>query len=547
MPFDIPISSGGNVGGLHIPQQREHETSAFAEVNKAALGIVYDSIAKVLTDLSPRYNFGYLGGFGYRATPDRNVLDHPLETTRMTNAFESKGNDSWMPLYDAMMHSIPPGILRHLLYENDKPFNQRNSSFVALDNLIKIAARALAQVYSTSQPAPAESLETSRTTMNILLPFALLQNSLQNSKETAKAAYSFLQSEGANFPNFDSYTKLLGDMKGVIQLMDLVDNGLNDTPGGRLNDATRNAATKATLMLATINDQIGRVNPGNDLQILSSTFQSMETVLTALSLPTVAIGALYISLNTALMGTTTNNSALGFIGPNLSAVINNISDGTAVGILPNKEYAGAKLLSNLIAFSLIGAIGITAQMLDPGFGTLPSNDATSEASARYFAFEIALGMLSSSGAIKELYKEFIATAGGDAKAQEKGSLALEQITLLLMMYTGSLIANRPIEDLVNDHSSQIEQSIEAIKDLQEHKDIAASAEVSIALEQANAALQNKDFIAFKDAINGLIESLSSSQGIQDDLKVAAGTIKDLFTSMGASKDDEPRTEMINVV
>lgn len=545
MPFDIPVT-GGNVGGLHIPQQREHETSAFAEVNKAALGIVYDSIAKVLTDLAPRYNFGYLGGFGYRATADRNVLDHPLESVRVRNSFDTKPDESWMPLYNAMTEALPPNILRHLLAENNKPFDQRNSSFVALDNLLKAAAHTLAQIHRTAQPDSMESIEASRATMNILLPFALLQNTLHNSREMAQAAFTFLESEGANFPNFDAYTKLLGEMKVVLQLMQFVEAGLNDTPGGKLNDATRGAAVKATLILATLNEQIGRATPGSDLTILPSTLQNMETVLTALSLPTVTLGALYVSLNTALFGMGTQDSALGFVGPNLALAFTGLSNGIADNILPAKEHAGARLLSHLVTFSLVVAIGLSAQMLDPGFGILPKSDPPTEAAARFFAFETALALIAGSGFVKEIYKELIASAGGDIKAQEKGSTALENISLLMMMYVASLIGKRPSEDLVADHTKHLEEALDAIKEMQEHKEV--NAEVSIALEQARIALDNKDYAGFNEAIASLIESQGATlEGIKNDIKGVAATAQELVNVTGSSKDDEPRTEIVNVV
>jgi hypothetical protein len=164
---------GGNVGGNAIPLQRELEATAWTEINKAALGM-RDSIEQAFTQLNPRYSTGYLGGFGYKTTAENPLLDHPLESMRSSESFNKYTDNNWQAAYDDLVNQLPTDLRARFNRETNKPFEQRNPSFAALDNLLQLTAKFLTQASIQSKPIEASSLEEARTTLNLLLPFAAL-------------------------------------------------------------------------------------------------------------------------------------------------------------------------------------------------------------------------------------------------------------------------------------------------------------------------------------------------------------------------------------
>lgn len=548
--INVGPGAGEFLGTHRIPQQRESETSAFAQYSKAGTGILPDSVAQVLTELTPRYQFGYLGGFGYNVAKDRQVLDHPLDTVRTTIGLTELPSSSWMPLYDELVQLLPPDVLKVFLYQRDQvPLADRSSAYVDIDNLLKTTARVLAQLESSSQPAAPDSMENTHNIIRLLFPYVTLQGVTQNGNDMANAVYNFLAEEGANFPNFDAFINVLGQMKVINNLMQQVNEGLNDTPGGQLNPSTRETALKALELLSTLNGQLANVSLGNDLQILQTTLTAMETILTAIAQPNIALGTLYLSLSMAMIGINSAENETGIVGPDLAAVLQTLSQAVSEGLIPENEWPGAQLLSKLVTASVLIYTSLAALAVTEGIGPVPNKDVAPTAADRFFSFELIVALTVNSGVIQEIYKEAITASGGDATAQDSGSVVLAQLAHLFIILAGAQMAQQSPDSLLEDNSKNLKDGIDTAAELNTTTpDSEVEVAYSVALGQMQIAIENKDYDGLIQALDGLVESFGvPPEKLQTDIAGLGTFISDLFNVAGQVNSDEMTTGTTNVV
>lgn len=502
---------GGNVGGPAVPLQRDIETTAWTEINKAALGLLADSIEKAFSEINPRYSTGYLGGFGYKSTAENPLLDHPLESLRLAQSFNQATDETWQLAYQDLVNQLPLDLLTRFILDGNKPFEQRNPSFVALDNLLLVTARILTQTQNLSQTMGVNSLEEARTALNILLPFAALKGSIAIGTEVMLAANNFLLSQGANYRYFDGFNNLLGQLQGAMSLLDRVNSSLNNTSNGQLSPQAIHLASKAANQLAAISSQLQRISLGNDLQLLLSTITSLQIVATSLALPETRTAPLFLALSISSIGLYTSQSPLGMIGPNLEKLINNLSLGLVTGLMPVNNKAGNELFSLMVTSSLVALVGLASLTVDSGLGIYPRRDAFGINAAHFFAFEAALQLAVSSKFIDIFYQEAIAVSGGNAEAQIRGSTVLGQVAVLLMVLSGSLAAHQSPLRLLENLSNYLSLGIKAAGDIERNAESDQTVATAIALKLFSIALESNDYEGFLDAFNTFLENLGISQ------------------------------------
>lgn len=543
---------GGNIGGPQIPLQRDLEATAWTEVNKQALGIVREGDVIPFQQIIERYQPGYLGGFGYKATSENPLLDHPLETQRRAES-STQQDSSWQNTYENFINQLPPELLARFDAESKKPFEQRNLSFVALDNNLQLAARILTQLESSAKPAPAKSLEETRTNLNLILPFAALKGALQNGQETVQSAKQMLIEQGANYRYFDSFNNVLTQLASPLNLLSKVYANLD---GGQLSQQAINAASKAAQQLATIGSQLERTNLGTDLQLLLPTIKSLEMVSSALSLQNTPTATLFIALYTATIGLFSTKSPLGILGQGFETLTANLNQGLIAGIMPPNNNAGNQLLSNLVISSFTVISGLTSLGVQSGLGLYPLRDPKDVENARGFALEIAAQLAASSGILNTFYKEAIAVSGGNSQAQELGSTSLASLALLLVTLSATKESNkatRIIEDLFTSFTKGLAAADEIERkddekqtNLKEDNDKRTA--LAIAIKLGNIALESKNYDAFLEATNNLFESLGTSQTtVKNDLNTLGTTTSTItgFTSRG--DPNQQMTGIINII
>ena len=280
-------------------------------------------------------------------------------------------DDNWQATYENLVNQLPPDLLARFTREGNKPFEQRNTSFAALDNLLQLTAKFLTNASIQSQPIEINSLEDARTSFNLLLPFAALKGALSQSTETITSAKNFLGDQGANYTYFDGFNQLLNGLQSPLDLLQKVNGSLNNTVDGQLNPQAVTAAGKAANQLAAIKSQMDRVSLGSDLQVMRSSINALEIIATALSLPNTKSAPLFLAMSMAAIGLYTSDSIYGILGTNYQSLVDNVTNGVITGLMPNNSKAGKEMLALQVAISLPLFIGISALALNPGYGICP--------------------------------------------------------------------------------------------------------------------------------------------------------------------------------
>src|ERR1700733_2589113 len=153
---------GGNIGGPIQPTARDLEATAWTQVNKAALGIMPDTL---------EIPFSQLGGnvWKYQSDSSRPTLK-PMGTSRTSTPQENAlPDESWKAHYDALVKDLPPDVKARFVAEMGKPFSGRDPGYSSLDNLLTLLAKAMAALENSAAPVDPESAMEERMLENLAL------------------------------------------------------------------------------------------------------------------------------------------------------------------------------------------------------------------------------------------------------------------------------------------------------------------------------------------------------------------------------------------
>lgn len=538
---------GGTVGGPQIPLQEDLAKTAWTDVNKAALGIVYDSIEMAFTQMNPRYTTGYLGGFGYRASSENPILDHPLESLRADVAFDEPGDTSWEQTYDDMVDSLPDDLKQ--IYQNEAalPLTQRSSSFLAIDSAMRGAAQLITQLNTIPETFSADSLQAARVALNQLLPFAALKGSLVNTGEIMLAVQTFLIQQGSNYTNFDGYINTMRQIDAALLLLEFVNGSLSNTTDGQLTNEAAAAAERAAVLLSGLSEQLSAIPLGSDLQILSTAVNTLLIVALSMSLPDTNSSPLFFSLSAALMGAYTSDSALGEIGPGVASLIAALSGGALSSDGINASVGGAAFLEALIATIFLYAIGLSSLAVDNGIGQYAFGANEDTDSIRLLAYRAAVQMLLASGVATSFFEETAALSGADEESQQQIAAALVLYTLILADNAVATGTGVPIDSLTEWQRTVIDHGITAALALSEGNDETSNA-VRTALQTASIALSENDSNSFNSAMNDVFEALGiTSEQLQNDLTTITNAADTTANALRSPNLDTQITGIVNVV
>lgn len=553
-----PVTSSGgsgNVFGQQTATADDIKTSAWTEINKAALGIVSDSIEQVFTQMNPRYTQGYLGGFGYKASQDQPLLDHPLESVRYLQTPFGLPDDSWRGSYEQLVNQLPADLLARFQQEARQPFDERSPAFVALDNLLTATAKFLTKVGALSQPEPPDSLPQLRTSLNLLLPFATLNSTAAQGKEITDSAYALLQELGPNYRYFDGLHALIGDMQTNLDAIKGLDEAFAKKGyGGDLPDATRNALGKLAERLDTMHSQLQRSGLGDDLQLLNPMLKAMTIMTAALSLPHTGSASLFLGLSIASIGLK-GDSATGLTGNTFHSLTENVTNGILASLMPNANFGERQMLQLGTTVGLAVLVAIASRSVEGGIGVFPEGDTPTETkSAQFFAFELALLLANSSGSLNDTAKILVETSGGDDAAQAAAGPILGQLATLLMIVAATRQGHQPLSHLVEAQRQYLEEGLSAAQQaLEEKSDETERNEkasiTAVAVKLSQIALEQKEFDAFVDAYSSLLESLDTSlDNLTADIDSLRSTAAQTASHLtGHEGDDQPLTGIQNVV
>lgn len=229
-PFSPGSGSGvggsGNPGAPQNPTQYDVDLSPMVRVQKDRLAIGPDSVDFSFTQVTQRYSDSYLGtNTGYQATRNQPFLDHPIDSQRLASLTPLLADDPLIAQnYDDLVNLLSPEVKARFLYEAQKPLEERDPSFVAMDNLLQEAATLLTHTSRLSQTPAPDSLEAARTQFNLMLPLIALRNVGSEGTQIMGHVDDLRNKLGANYRYADDLTNAsiqLNDTLSGLQSVDL--------------------------------------------------------------------------------------------------------------------------------------------------------------------------------------------------------------------------------------------------------------------------------------------------------------------------------------
>lgn len=541
------VGAGGNINQPPTLLPNELEASAWTQVNKAALGINFDSIEQALTMLSPRYVFGYMGGFGYRATANNPLLDHKLENVRASTSQYTPTDESNTQYYEELLSLLPQEIQDAFKEQKLLPFDQRNPNFVAVDNLFNISSKFLASLYTLGKPEDPNAAVSEQTYINMLFPFVSLQGGVRLADEVVMQAKAFLGDQGPNYLYFDAFNRVLGDFEQGLLLLNQLNLGLGDTEGTQLTEAMKQDAANAAVIFSKIADNLTEVNLGNDLQIILPMARTLMTIAQALSLPNTGHAALYIGLTIALMNGDIPGGNPDLMGPELSSLLQELSQGVSNAFIPAANPATQKLLSMLYQTMTLTTLTYAALSVDPGYGRIPDGSIADSKEFRLFGYELALGLLVGSGFLENIYSQTIASVSGRDNISPAAGNALALATTLLLVFATAADQQQPVEDQLYYLSSYFTKNLSDVESMSQANDSPGAQAINIAAKQMLNAIDQTDGTQAFAALAELFENYHTTpEEIFREIQTVMGDVRFLAATILEKGDDQPLTGIVGV-
>lgn len=303
-------------------------------------------------------------------------------------------------------------------------------------------------------------------------------------------------------------------------------------------------------VMAQMQAKMERRSSGDELQVLNQLLQAMQTVAAALSLPSGGSAPLFLGLSIASNGIFTADSSVGIIGPSIARLVQALSDGFVAELMPKADLERRRFLTLSILACYVLMACLASRTADQGLGQFSEElDAADLKSARVFAFELALLLINSSGAMEEAFKVIIAACGGEERAQKVGAPLLAQIGNLLMIFVGTQDSRRKPADIIGEQEKYVQRgataAAEAMAQAGDHESPAVAA-ASVALNQLQIALDEKNYEGCIETLNALLENLgTSSEALYADIKQLRKTAQVIAEAI-AQESEEPVTGTVHV-
>lgn len=199
----MPVTGSGlgdEVGNSSIQfSPRELEATAATVLNRAALGIVKDSL---------EVSFMQLGGnlWKYNSDASRPTLA-PLINVRVTAAQKEIVDRSWDTFFEELKKNLPVDTADRLTREKLKAKEDRNPSYVALEEILVSSARTLAMLHEAANAGEANSTAARNALINISIAATAPENINDIGKSFFTEARNFLDAAGSNYIYHDQLSQ----------------------------------------------------------------------------------------------------------------------------------------------------------------------------------------------------------------------------------------------------------------------------------------------------------------------------------------------------
>ncbi len=308
------VNPAGHDATTH-PTPRSIEQTAREQVSREILSILPAGSFKII----PFTQANFQQTWKYDTSASKPTL-HPLLRLRLSKVAEFVEEEVWPVRYDELIERLPPAVKARLIFQNSKPFAERDIDYVILNNLIIFFAQTLDWIERASQSAPPDSPAEVYNNMNMVLPYIALEAIITKTETTIKEIAEYLENLGANYQHFDSLTNLVREFRVVHQNLKHIQEDLKtQPPPSDLNVRMKNLASR----ISRLNDEFQRTEFGEAMTILRSTISAMTVITSAIAL-SYGSPPLLISLSMLSIGLHESESEAGIIGADLGNLINEV-------------------------------------------------------------------------------------------------------------------------------------------------------------------------------------------------------------------------------
>lgn len=505
---------GGNVGGTMMPTARDIETSAITVVNKERMGLVHDTM---------EIPFTQVGGnvWKYSSDSTRPTL-MPTGTMRTMSDEIAKADESWKQSFDELVGKLPPDLKEDLINEMGKRAENRSPNFNALAKTLTNLAKGMAWMEQAKGNAEPGTVEGERIRHNQSLPGRALKGVVGQGKSMLQGAESFLNKVGPNYSHHDGlrhFLKESGELQGRMEsFLEILSDPNQELP-------TQEQMNNLSEDIGTLSRDFSKTSQGDNLQIMGTMLETMESVAQALSM-TPTSPSLFLGMKTALKGIFSSESEAALFGGNFEALIAALQSGMLATMMKKLGPAKLKMLMMLLMGGLAGSGSLGAIL-----GEKPARhpeDEDNEEEEQKFTFDLSLELIESSGILKVIYSIIAAACGLDTQGQEKTANLMELASLLMVAFGGAEGKFNRVPPILKGYEDKLGHKVEdAEKFVNEALmkgalNSAGAKSLDIALQQAIMALSQGNLESFVNVLQGVIGQLNANP---EGLGKEAGKIK----------------------
>jgi hypothetical protein len=315
------IGGGGPTQPINI---RETESQAFVEVTKKyVLSMVLDTLAEVIPFTQREYD----EVFKYRSESDKPTL-HALLFLRL-GAPEPYiiTEERWHPVYQELFDSLPDHVKDWMAFEMNKSFTDRDPSYVLVNNLLTMTAKALAWLAIANQPIQPNSPAEQNYLDNVALPYIALRSIVNQTETVLHTAQSWLSSVGANYPAYDSLINYLSQVGTSLRKLETL---RAEIESGNTSPEIRQKLVETAFEIDRLNTQYQ--TSGNDLRILGTHLEALAAVTAAWALSSGS-PSLLLGITIASIGLASDVSTTGFLGNGYTSTMDSLLNGIISSVI----------------------------------------------------------------------------------------------------------------------------------------------------------------------------------------------------------------------
>lgn len=510
------IASGGT-GAAGAPQQPsilELETTASTEVAKITMKIVSDTSEVCFFLLDPNVR-------KYQSAANRPVLA-PLIEVRVATNLDYGVSDGWRTSYNNLLNLMPKDFRELFEQMMLLPKNEQPKDFQLLNMSLQTAARLMEWLEAGSAPITAESFEAARMDENVARPYIALHALVRDSSPFFEGIQSYLASVGPNDPSYDVLSGYLGALTPLFDDLRAAAEKLQDPSTEK---EARALLSNTAAKLGTLEGQFDRLYGGDQLLILGQTIHNAKITAQALSMEQPGSAALLITLSLVTSGIKPNESSLGVLGNNLSAISEALTSGIQQATGNKLSSGSAALLNNLstVAFTTLLLLGnLHYDALSAG----QKGSQTKSVSNANFSYGLLLNILVDSKALSSISNSILQASEIKGSAAPATATLLATGMLLSLIFasvSGSNLSSS--EPLLRGQNTALKEAIDAADQLVSEGLNAGTLSgenaehLHVYLQQAAIALEQEDTEGFMTAMNSSLELTgATTDGFVDDLK-----------------------------